>query len=134
MRTSSSEARRTDPDLRPESQMSHPDPQNFSRPPDRHTEDLHKGGPPIEHVPGKPCAPRPGVTHGRNHPERGMLTAQMLGMAVSNHRGASSLKEPLAWANSTLVRDDAVEAVRAMKENGSGLLSTIGSLSLYGLC
>jgi dihydrofolate reductase len=43
---------------------------------------------------------------------------------------SSSLEEPLAWANSTLVRGDAVEAVRAMKEDGSGLLSTIGSLSL----
>jgi dihydrofolate reductase len=43
---------------------------------------------------------------------------------------SSSLEEPLAWANSTLVRDDAVEAVRAMKKNGTGLLSTIGSLSL----
>ena len=43
---------------------------------------------------------------------------------------SSSLEEPLAWANSTLVRDDAVEAVRAMKEAGPGLLSTIGSLSL----
>ncbi|WP_406530203.1 dihydrofolate reductase family protein [Streptomyces sp. I8-5] len=43
---------------------------------------------------------------------------------------SSSLKEPLAWANSTLVRDDAVEVVRAMKSSGSGLLSTIGSLSL----
>src|ERR671914_588548 len=43
---------------------------------------------------------------------------------------STSLEEPLTWANSTLVRDDAVEAVRAMKENGSGLLSTIGSLSL----
>lgn len=43
---------------------------------------------------------------------------------------SSSLKEPLTWANSTLVRDDAVEAVRAMKSSGSGLLSTIGSLSL----
>src|SRR6185295_1916129 len=42
---------------------------------------------------------------------------------------SSSLEDPLTWANSTLVRDDAVEAVRAMKENGSGLLSTIGSLS-----
>jgi dihydrofolate reductase len=41
-----------------------------------------------------------------------------------------SLEEPLAWANTTLVRDDAVEAVGAMKEEGSGLLSTIGSLSL----
>jgi dihydrofolate reductase len=43
---------------------------------------------------------------------------------------SSSLAEPLAWDNSTLVRDDAVDAVRAMKEDGSGLLSTIGSLSL----
>src|SRR5918992_2115909 len=43
---------------------------------------------------------------------------------------STSLEEPLTWANSTLVRDDAVEAVRAMKSSGSGLLSTIGSLSL----
>ncbi|GAB2538361.1 dihydrofolate reductase family protein [Nocardia heshunensis] len=43
---------------------------------------------------------------------------------------SSSLEEPLAWANSTLVRGDAVEAVHAMKSSGSGLLSTIGSLSL----
>jgi dihydrofolate reductase len=43
---------------------------------------------------------------------------------------SSSLDEPLTWAKSTLVRDDAVDAVRAMKEEGSGLLSTIGSLSL----
>ena len=43
---------------------------------------------------------------------------------------SSSLDEPLTWANSTLIRDDAVEAVRVMKESGSGLLSTIGSLRL----
>ena len=43
---------------------------------------------------------------------------------------SASLDEPLTWANSTLVRDDAVEAVQTMKESGSGLLSTIGSLSL----
>ncbi|MCK1797894.1 dihydrofolate reductase family protein [Streptomyces sp. XM4193] len=43
---------------------------------------------------------------------------------------SSSLEAPLTWANSTLVRDDAVEAVRAMKSSGTGLLSTIGSLSL----
>src|SRR4029077_4421502 len=43
---------------------------------------------------------------------------------------SSSLDGPLTWANSTLVRDDAVDAVRAMKEEGRGLLSTIGSLSL----
>jgi dihydrofolate reductase len=43
---------------------------------------------------------------------------------------STSLEEPLAWANTTLVRDDAVEVVRAMKEDGGRLLSTIGSLSL----
>lgn len=44
---------------------------------------------------------------------------------------SSSLQEPLTWANSTLVRDDAIEAVRAMKSGGGpGLLTTIGSLSL----
>jgi dihydrofolate reductase len=43
---------------------------------------------------------------------------------------SSSLEEPLRWANSTLVRGDAVEYVRAMKSDGTGLLSTLGSLSL----
>jgi len=43
---------------------------------------------------------------------------------------STSLEEPLTWANSALVRDDAVEAVRAMKAHGSGLVSTIGSISL----
>jgi dihydrofolate reductase len=43
---------------------------------------------------------------------------------------STSLQEPLTWANSTLVRGDAAEAVRAMKQDGDGLLSTIGSLSL----
>jgi hypothetical protein len=44
---------------------------------------------------------------------------------------SASLEEPLRWANATLVRGDAVQAVRSMKEDGSGLLSTLGSL---GLC
>lgn len=43
---------------------------------------------------------------------------------------SSTLEEPPSWANTTLVRDDAVEAVRAMKADGKGLLSTIGSISL----
>jgi dihydrofolate reductase len=44
---------------------------------------------------------------------------------------SASLEQPLKWANTTLLRDDAVEAVRAMKEeSGSGRLSTIGSISL----
>src|SRR3981081_3494612 len=42
---------------------------------------------------------------------------------------STSLEEPLAWANTKLVRDDAVAAVGAMKEDGSGLISTIGSIS-----
>ena len=43
---------------------------------------------------------------------------------------SSSLAAPLTWANSTLVREDAVDAVRTMKDEASGILSTIGSLSL----
>src|SRR5215217_6822606 len=43
---------------------------------------------------------------------------------------SASLEEPIAWANTTLVRGDAVQAVRAMKEDGSGILSTLGSVSL----
>jgi dihydrofolate reductase len=43
---------------------------------------------------------------------------------------SSTLEEPLSWANTTLVRGDAVEAVRAMKADEPGLLSTIGSVSL----
>lgn len=43
---------------------------------------------------------------------------------------SSSLDDPLTWANATLVRDDAVEAVRAMKQSSSGILSTLGSVSL----
>jgi dihydrofolate reductase len=43
---------------------------------------------------------------------------------------SSSLEEPLEWANTTLVRGDAAEAVGVMKEEDGSLLSTIGSLTL----
>lgn len=43
---------------------------------------------------------------------------------------STTLGEPLTWANTTLVRDDALAAVRAMKQDGAGLLSTIGSIRL----
>jgi dihydrofolate reductase len=43
---------------------------------------------------------------------------------------SSTLDEPLTWANSTLVPGDAADAVRDIKQEGTGLLSTIGSLSL----
>jgi dihydrofolate reductase len=43
---------------------------------------------------------------------------------------SSTLQEPLSWGNTRLVRGDAVEAVRAMKQDGDKPLRTIGSLSL----
>lgn len=43
---------------------------------------------------------------------------------------SSTLEEPLTWANSRLVRGDAVEQVRAMKADGDVSMATIGSLSL----
>jgi dihydrofolate reductase len=43
---------------------------------------------------------------------------------------SSTLSEPLAWENTRLVTGDAVEAVRAMKEDSGVTLSTLGSVSL----
>jgi dihydrofolate reductase len=41
-----------------------------------------------------------------------------------------TLEEPLEWANSRLVRDEAVDAVREMKERGTESMRTLGSLTL----
>ncbi len=43
---------------------------------------------------------------------------------------STSLKAPLSWPNTQLVAEDAVEAVRAMKDNGTTAMRTIGSLAL----
>lgn len=43
---------------------------------------------------------------------------------------SSTLKEPLAWANTELITGDAVEAVRELKRTRTGILSTLGSISL----
>jgi dihydrofolate reductase len=43
---------------------------------------------------------------------------------------SSTLQPPLAWANTRLIRGEAVEAVRQMKREGSSSMRTIGSLSL----
>ena len=43
---------------------------------------------------------------------------------------SSTLRPPLAWANTRLISGDAVEAVAAMKEDGSGPMRTLGSLTL----
>jgi dihydrofolate reductase len=43
---------------------------------------------------------------------------------------SSTLQPPLSWPNTRLINGDAVEAVRAMKREGNGPLTTIGSLTL----
>ncbi|MPV35599.1 dihydrofolate reductase family protein [Georgenia subflava] len=43
---------------------------------------------------------------------------------------SSTLEEPLWWANTRLVNQDAVEVVREMKRDGTTPLRTLGSLSL----
>jgi dihydrofolate reductase len=43
---------------------------------------------------------------------------------------SSTLTEPLVWANTRLVTGDAVEAVRAMKEDSRIEMRTLGSVSL----
>ena len=41
-----------------------------------------------------------------------------------------TLTEPLSWSNTRLVAQDAVEAVRDMKDNGTDSMRTLGSLTL----
>jgi dihydrofolate reductase len=43
---------------------------------------------------------------------------------------SSTLQPPLPWANTRLISGDAVEAVRAMKQEGNGPMTTLGSLTL----
>ena len=43
---------------------------------------------------------------------------------------STTLREPLAWPNTRLVSQDAVEVVRELKDNGTASLRTLGSLTL----
>ena len=43
---------------------------------------------------------------------------------------SSTLREPLSWPNTRLFSEDAVEAVREMKDSGSESMRTLGSLTL----
>jgi dihydrofolate reductase len=43
---------------------------------------------------------------------------------------SSTLQPPFSWANTRLISEDAVEAVRAMKREGNSPMRTLGSLSL----
>jgi len=55
-------------------------------------------------------------------------TAALAGM--SKVVFSATLKEPLSWANTQLMADDPVEAVREMKDKGRKSMRTIGSLTL----
>jgi dihydrofolate reductase len=82
-----------------------------------------------------------------DEPERTILMGAttyrlMSGFAASGEEGvdelnsmskvvfSSTLTEPLGWENTRLVTGDAVEAVRAMKEDSGVMLSTLGSVRL----
>ena len=43
---------------------------------------------------------------------------------------SSTLQPPLSWANTQLISEDAVEAVREMKREGNSSMRTLGSLTL----
>ena len=43
---------------------------------------------------------------------------------------SSTLQPPLSWQNTRLISEDAVEAVRQMKQEGAGSMRTLGSLTL----
>jgi dihydrofolate reductase len=43
---------------------------------------------------------------------------------------SSTLQPPLSWANTRLISEDAIEAVREMKREGNSPMRTLGSLSL----
>jgi dihydrofolate reductase len=43
---------------------------------------------------------------------------------------SSTLQPPLSWANTRLISEDAVEAVREMKREGNSSMRTLGSLAL----
>ena len=43
---------------------------------------------------------------------------------------SSTLQPPLSWANTRLISEDAIEAVREMKQEGNSSMRTLGSLSL----
>jgi dihydrofolate reductase len=49
---------------------------------------------------------------------------------VQKYVFSSTLEEPLGWANSVLVREDAVEFVRRLKEESDRPLRTLGSVAL----
>src|ERR1700722_21028246 len=61
---------------------------------------------------------------GGGEPGTGALTS------LSKVVFSTTLREPLSWANTELVAQDPIEAVREMKDKASKSMRTIGSLTL----
>jgi dihydrofolate reductase len=49
---------------------------------------------------------------------------------VTKYVFSSTLEDPLGWENSVLVREDAIDVVRRLKEESDRPLRTLGSVSL----
>jgi dihydrofolate reductase len=64
-----------------------------------------------------------------NAPEEEQAIAEPLN-AMPKHVASTTLGEPLAWENSTLLQGDVAEAVAALKREDGGDLHVIGSLEL----
>ena len=65
---------------------------------------------------------------GTENPDEG---AAMDGLAMASKVVFSStLQPPLAWPNTQLIHEDAVEAVRKMKQEDDSPMTTLGSLTL----
>ena len=62
------------------------------------------------------------------HPSRRLPEAELTN--ASKAVFSSTLQSPLPWANTQLISEDAVEAVRKMKHEGNSPLTTLGSVSL----
>ena len=64
-----------------------------------------------------------------NAPEEEQVIAEPLN-AMPKHVASTTLGEPLAWQNSTLLQGDVAEAVAALKREDGGDLHVIGSTQL----
>ena len=65
---------------------------------------------------------------GTETPDEGAAMAELAN--ASKVVFSSTLQPPLSWANTRLISEDAVEAVREMKREGKSSMRTLGSLTL----
>jgi dihydrofolate reductase len=69
------------------------------------------------------------AAHWPNASEKEQVLAAPLGTRPK-HVASTTLSEPLAWQNSTLLQGDAAEAVAALKQEEGGYLLVVGSTEL----